>query len=133
MKKRNLFSITFILMIVLAIILTGCGGGSNDDGEKGGEKTLTVANWKGYGSDEPYGADTFEEICDCKVVHQYYNSSEELLNMLRQGGIGEIDVILTNPLYIDVAIDEGLIQPIDTEKVDSYDDLLEDFRDSEDI
>ena len=45
-------------------------------------RTLTVANWKGYGSDSAYGAVVFEKMYNVKVVHQYFTSLEEMLTML---------------------------------------------------
>lgn len=88
-------------------------------------KTLTVANWKGYGSDADYGAAAFEKLYNCKVVHQYYTSEEEMLTMLRTGGLGKIDVFLPNSQYIKTAQTEGLLQPIDVSKVSTYKDLME--------
>lgn len=49
-------------------------------------RTLTVANWKGYGSDSAYGAVVFEKMYNVKVVHQYFTSLEEMLTMLRAVG-----------------------------------------------
>ena len=91
-------------------------------------RTLTVANWKGYGSDSDIGAPVFEKKYNCKVVHQYFNSLEEMLTMLRSGGMGKIDLILPNSGYVKVAIDEGLVQPIDTSKVASYGDIMKSLR-----
>lgn len=88
-------------------------------------KTLTVANWKGYGSDADYGAKAFEEKYNCKVEHVYFTSLEEMLTMLKTGGIGTIDVILPNSQYIKPALDEGLIQPIDVSKISTYSKLME--------
>ena len=60
-------------------------------------RTLTVANWKGYGSDSAYGAVVFEKMYNVKVVHQYFTSLEEMLTMLRAGGMGKIDVPFPTP------------------------------------
>ncbi|MDI3269418.1 MAG: ABC transporter substrate-binding protein, partial [Bacillota bacterium] len=55
--------------------------------------TLVVANWKGYGSDLPWAVEAFEKKTGAKVIHQYINSDEELVAMVREGGLGKIDVI----------------------------------------
>jgi len=88
-------------------------------------KTLTVANWKGYGSDADYGAKAFEAKYNCKVEHVYFTSLEEMLTMLKTGGLGKIDVILPNSQYIKPALDQGLIQPIDVSKISTYGKLME--------
>ncbi len=91
-------------------------------------RTLTVANWKGYGSDSAYGAVVFEKMYNVKVVHQYFTSLEEMLTMLRAGGMGKIDVLLPNSAFVKVAVDEGLVQAIDTSKISSYGDILKSLR-----
>ena len=75
-------------VLLLFVLLAGCAGG--------GERTLVVANWKGYGSDSEYAVEQFEKANNCKVVHQYYDSLEQMLTMIRQGGNGKIDVVLSN-------------------------------------
>ena len=93
------------------------------------QQTLVVANWKGYGSDSSYGAKVFEEKYNCKVVHQYFTSLEEMVTMLKQGGLGKIDVILPNSQYMKVVMDQGLVQKVDTGKITSFGDLRPDLRD----
>jgi spermidine/putrescine transport system substrate-binding protein len=127
MKKSA--TILLALTTAAALMLTACSGSSNSStkasGSSGdtGEKTLVVANWKGYGSDADYGAPAFEKLYNCKVVHQYFTSEDEMLTMLQTGGMGKIDVILPNSTYIKTAYDEGLIQPIDTSKLTNYKNL----------
>ena len=91
-----------------------------------------VANWKGYGSDSSYGAKAFEEKYNCKVVHQYFTSLEEMVTMLKQGGMGKIDVILPNSQYMKVVMDQGLVQKVDVSLISSFDDLRPDLRDYSD-
>lgn len=130
--KRN--ALKFIaLAAAAALVLSSCAkstnasssGGTNSATSAGGagssgQKTLVVANWKGYGSDADYGAPVFEKMYNCKVVHQYFTSEDEMLTMLQTGGMGKIDVLLPNSTYIKTAYDEGLIQPIDTSKLTNY-------------
>jgi spermidine/putrescine transport system substrate-binding protein len=95
-------------------------------------KTLTVLNWKGYGSDADYSAKVFEEMYNCKVEHVYFTSLEEMLTMLRTGGLGTIDVLLPNSNVLLQAWQEGLIQPVDTSKMENYMLLKEDLRNFDD-
>src|SRR6266516_1669822 len=90
--------------------------------------TLVVANWKAYGSDEPGAIKGFQAICGCKVVHQYFDSEQGLLNLLRTGGIGHIDVALPNLAYVQPAIQQELIQPIDTSRLSNYRELYPQLR-----
>ncbi|MDR1921220.1 MAG: extracellular solute-binding protein [Candidatus Adiutrix sp.] len=154
MKKRLLY--TLLALVLAGVFLAGCddsggsGGSSGSSGaassaaDAGGEagsaatappagdspqQTLVVANWKGYGSDSDYGAKVFEEKYDCKVVHQYFTSLEEMVTMLKQGGLGKIDVILPNSQYMKVVMDQGLTQKVDVSRISSFNDLRPDLRD----
>ena len=113
------------VVLLLFVLLAGCAGG--------GERTLVVANWKGYGSDSEYAVEQFEKANNCKVVHQYYDSLEQMLTMIRQGGNGKIDVVLSNMAYTDTAKKEGLISAIDTSKLENYASLQESLKEVEDV
>jgi spermidine/putrescine transport system substrate-binding protein len=82
--------------------------------------TFVVANWKAYGSDEPWAVAGFKKICGCRVVHQYFDSEQGLLNLLRTGGVGHVDVALPNLAYVQPAIQQGLIQPINIRRLSNY-------------
>ena len=97
--------LAFFLVLVLVFPILGCQSDSGsaettgaepeqteqpettvvepEQTEQPRERTLTVANWQGYGSDAEYAVKPFEEKYNCKVVHQYFDSEEALLNMLR--------------------------------------------------
>lgn len=137
MKRKA--TILISLAAVAALMITSCAGntgkktsGGTSGTSKSGQKTLVVANWKGYGSDADYGAPVFEKMYNCKVVHQYFTSLDEMLTMLQNGGMGKIDVILPNSTYIKTAYDEGLIQPIDTSKLTNYKNLNKTWTDFSD-
>lgn len=124
----------------LAFLAAACGGGGDDAGdgasdgaasESGEGRTLVVANWNDYGSDMPWAVEEFEERTGATVVHQYFNSQEEMLAMLRSGGVGEVDLILPNLAYIGQAIDEGLVQPVDLSQLENVGDLYPQFVEEE--
>lgn len=126
--------ISLVLASLTLLSLAACGAGGESGGKKDDEiPTLTVANWQGYGSDAEYAVKAFEEANNCKVVHQYFDSEEALLNMLRQGGLGKIDVVLPNMAYMGIGKRENLFQPLDTSKLENYADLREDIRDVDDV
>ena len=65
-----------------------------------------------------------------KVVHDYFNSEQEMLTKLRTSP-GAYDVVLINNIYVMDAANEGLIQPIDTSKISNFADLTPSLRDSD--
>lgn len=83
-------------------------------------RTLVVANWKGYGSDLDWAIAEFKARTGAEVTHQYFGSEQELLQLLANGGVGQVDVALPNLMYIKPAIDQGLVQPLDTARIPSY-------------
>ena len=74
---------------------------------------IKVLNWQGYGTDENWALEMFEKQTGIKVVHDYFNSEQEMLTKLRTSP-GAYDVVLINNIYVMDAANEGLIQPIDT-------------------
>ncbi len=111
MNVQVLFALTLIALLALA----GCTGmpmqpeAASDQPQEGeAVKELHVLNWQGYGSDEPWAIEQFEEMYDVKVVHDYFNSEDELLTKLRTSP-GTYDVVLPNIAYVPPAIADGLL------------------------
>ena len=74
---------------------------------------IKVLNWQGYGTDEKWALEMFEKKTGIKVVHDYFNSEQEMLTKLRTSP-GTYDVVLMNNIYVMEAAHEGLIQALDT-------------------
>ncbi|MDP9136773.1 MAG: extracellular solute-binding protein, partial [Pseudomonadota bacterium] len=91
---------------------------------------VRVLNWKGYGTDEPWAVAAFEKATGHKVVHDYFNSEQEMLTKLRTNP-GAYDVVLVNVAYSVQAREENLIQPIDTGSMANVADVAPSMRDSE--
>jgi len=101
----------------------GAGSPAFADGE------LHVLNWQGYGTDEAWALKMFEDRTHLKVVHDYFNSEQEMLTKLRTSP-GTYDVVLINNTFTEQAQKEGLIQPIDPSKISHFADLTPALRDS---
>lgn len=90
---------------------------------------IHVLNWMGYGTDEIWAVERFEEMTGHRVVHDYFNSEQEMLTKLRTNP-GVYDVVMINGAFTGQAIDEGLIQPIDMGQIAHADDLTPEMRNS---
>ena len=90
---------------------------------------LRVLNWQGYGTDEEWAVKIFEERTGFKVVHDNFNSEQEMLTRLRTSP-GAYDVVLINSAFTCNAAREGLIQPIDSNLIGNFGDLSSNMRDS---
>ncbi|MEO4042530.1 ABC transporter substrate-binding protein [Hoeflea sp. CAU 1731] len=87
---------------------------------------IRVLNWQGYGTDLGWAVEAFEEATGDTVVHEYFNSEQEMLTKLRTNP-GAYDVVLINVAFTPQAREEGLIAPIDKSKVPNLADVSPDF------
>ena len=90
---------------------------------------IRVLNWQGYGTDEAWSLEMFTEATGIDVVHEYFNSEQEMLTKLRTNP-GAYDVVLINSAFTKQAADEGLIQPIDVSDMENHGDLTPGFREN---
>ena len=114
----------FMALLGSAAALSGFRPATAAEGE------IKVLNWQGYGTDEKWALEIFEKKTGLKVVHDYFNSEQEMLTKLRTSP-GTYDVVLMNNIYVMDAVNEGLVQPIDTGKITNFNDLTPALRDSE--
>ncbi|MEX2647986.1 MAG: extracellular solute-binding protein [Alphaproteobacteria bacterium] len=91
-----------------------------------------VLNWEGWGTNQPFAIEAFEGATGVKVVHDYFTSFPEMFTKLRTSP-GYYDVVVINSSYTGAAIDEGLIEPIDTSKLENYATLFPELRDAPDF
>lgn len=87
-----------------------------------GAAEIQVLNWKGYGTDEPWALEAFEEATGHTVVNDYFNSEQEMLTKLRTNP-GTYDVVMINAAFNGQAQAEGLIQPIDLSNIPNAADI----------
>lgn len=116
-----------LLLPVFALASLCAGLGAVQPVAAAGE--VHVLNWQGYGTDESWALEAFEAKTGLKVVHDYFNSEQEMLTKLRTSP-GIYDVVLINSSFTEQAASEGLIQPIDSAKIGNFADLTPELRDS---
>ncbi|MBW4022687.1 MAG: extracellular solute-binding protein [Proteobacteria bacterium] len=86
-------------------------------------QTITVASWQNYGADDAATLKMFKDMTGATVKNVYFTSEDDLLVMLREGGVGKIDVVLPNLEYVQPGAQQSLFQPIDTSKVTAWNTL----------
>ncbi len=96
-------------------------------------KTLTVASWQNYGADDPATLKMFTDMTGATVKNVFFTSEDGLLQMLRQGGVGKIDVCLPNLQYVLPGAQQSLFASVDTAKVTTWKDLEPRFADDPSI
>ncbi len=83
---------------------------------------IRVLNWKGYGTDAEWAVKALADATGHTVVHDYFNSEQEMLTKLRTNP-GAYDVVLINAAFTGQAKEEGLIGAIDTSSIKNFGDL----------
>jgi spermidine/putrescine transport system substrate-binding protein len=118
------------LTLTVVLVLTACTGMPIQPAAPATETTPTtlhVLNWQGYGSDEPWAIEQFEQLHNVEIVHDYFNSEDELLTKLRTSP-GTYDVVLPNIAYIPPALADDLLQPIDVTQLAVWEQLPDSFQ-----
>ncbi len=83
---------------------------------------IRVLNWQGYGTDLEWSLAEFTAATGHTVVHEYFNSEQEMLTKLRTNP-GAYDVVLVNSAFTPGAVAEGLLAPIDPAKIANFADV----------
>lgn len=125
MKRQTL---ALLIVTAMSLVLAACGG----SGSSAQVDQITVLNWQGYGSDEAWAVEQFEEEYGVTVVHDYFNSLDEMLTKLRTSP-GTYDVVQMNIAYVPPAVEDGLIQPLEVDEIEGWDNLTADFQNLEEI
>lgn len=90
---------------------------------------IHVMNWKGWGTDEAEAVAEFEKMTGFKVVHDYITSYPEVFTKLRTNP-GTYDVVVLNAAFVGQAQEEGLLDTIDASKLENYDKVFPEMRES---
>lgn len=106
-----------IAVVLIACIVVGCGGASNDTRE-----TLRVFNWGEYVDHDVIAA--FEKEFNARVIYETFDSNEMMYTKFMGGN--HYDVMVPSEYMIERMINEDLLQEIDMDKIsniNSIDDL----------
>src|ERR1700737_889032 len=102
MIKKNV--LVFFAVLLMVAIVSACSSSNSSSpsnssnptnspsSSQSSKQTLTIVNWKDYGSDDPAVVKEFEDKYNVKIVHEYMASEQELLTKVRTGGAGKLDI-----------------------------------------
>lgn len=88
--------------------------------------TLTAIVWEGY--TDPSFTKPFEEQTGCTVKATYAGSSDEMFAKFRAGGGRTYDIISASGDITERLYKAGLVQPIDTSKLQNYESVFASFQ-----
>jgi spermidine/putrescine transport system substrate-binding protein len=133
MKTRSLnrrAGTTLILASALTLLLAACGGAADDDSDGAtvidrdadlSGQTIVVSNWDGYMPDDIAKIVKSETGATVKVTNHATN--EELVTKVVGSGGEGLDVIFGSQPYLQAFAEEGLLEPIDRQYLDNWENL----------
>ena len=113
MKKKLAMLLAATMLVTL---FTGCGaGGKEDKGE------LNLYTWDGMFPQEIL--DGFEKETGIRINYSNFDYDEDMLAKLEETRGGDYDLVIADDYIIELAIQEGLAQKLDTSRISTYDNL----------
>ena len=128
LRRRSGTSV--VVTSALALVLAACGGGSGDTADEptaidpnadlSGE-TIVVTNWASY---MPENIDKIvkQETGATVKITNHATNEEMVAKVTGSGGEG-LDVIFGSQPYLEAFAEEGLLEPIDPQYLDNWDNL----------
>ena len=84
-------------------------------------KELVLYTWENMFPQEVL--DGFEEETGIKVVYSNFDTDENMLEKLSMAKGGDYDVVVADDYIIETAIQEGLVEKLDTSKLSGWDNI----------
>ncbi len=124
--KNKLLSAGSLLLTsaLLLSCLAGCGGESSEEAAQSDDNTLIVFNYGDYIDMDTI--DLFEEETGITVKYEQYVTPEDMYTKYSSGSIA-YDLICTSDYMVEKMILAGQTLPIDTSKMEYYDNLDPDY------
>ena len=108
-------------MSVLLLSLAGCGNGAEGESASGLSGELNLYTWDGMFPQEILRG--FEEETGVKINFSHFDYDEDMLAKLEETQGGDYDLVIADDYIIEVVIQEGLAQKLDTGRLENYDNL----------
>ena len=134
-KSKLILLLTFILFLSLAFGLSACtpaGGGDTTEDAPAGSDTndsdqkITIMEWSGYEVTEnpylfPAFAEAYTPTIDAAVDYIFFAEDPEALAKIQSGV--HVDLVHPCESYMGLYVQNGLLQPIDTSRIEHWDEL----------
>ena len=105
-----------LLLTAVAILFTPAATAAGN--------VLHLFNWNDYIADETVAR--FEKQCQCKVVQDYFSSTEEMMAKLLAGG-GDYDVVIPTQNAVEALIKQNFLAPLDKSKLGNRSNMASGF------
>ena len=113
MKKMRKWMAGALCLSAAVALMSGCGTSKGSEG-----KELVLFTWEGMFPQEVL--DGFEEETGIKIVYSNFDTDETMLEKLAQSKGGDYDLVIADDYIVEAAIQEGLVQKLDKEKISNF-------------
>ena len=103
-------------MALAALLLVGTLGGCSSSGGENGK--LVLYTWENMFPQEVL--DGFTQETGISVTYSNFDTDETMLARLEAAEGGDYDLVIADDYIIETAIQEGLVQELDTSKLENY-------------
>lgn len=113
-----------VLLLSLALmsgVLAGCGAEKGGESASGLSGELNLYTWDGMFPQEVLRG--FEEETGVRINYSNFDYNEDMLAKLGETEGGDYDLVIGDDYIIEMVIQEGLAQKLDTERLENYDNL----------
>ncbi|MZP43422.1 extracellular solute-binding protein [Heliobacterium gestii] len=133
MKQKKSLCLLLTLLLVVGLVLTGCGGqnaqapqgNSGQDAAATGERVLNIYSWSDNFS--PEVLDDFAKKFNCKVNYDVFSSNEELLAKVQAGG-AQYDLIQPSDYMVGTMVKLGLLEELNHNNLPNLKNLVSSFQ-----
>ncbi|HKM22398.1 MAG TPA: spermidine/putrescine ABC transporter substrate-binding protein [Lachnospiraceae bacterium] len=110
--KKKVFGLMFAFVLTVGL-LSGCGQKGNGE--------LSLYTWDGMFPQEVLTG--FEEETGIKIYYSNFDYDEDMLAKLEETQGGDYDLVIADDYIIELAIQEGLVQKLDKEKLTNFSNI----------
>ena len=115
-KGRDRAMKKILSMALAALLLVGTLGGCSSSGGENGK--LVLYTWENMFPQEVL--DGFTQETGISVTYSNFDTDETMLARLEAAEGGDYDLVIADDYIIETAIQEGLVQELDTSKLENY-------------
>ena len=115
-KGRDRAMKKILSMALAALLLVGTLGGCSTSGGENGK--LVLYTWENMFPQEVL--DGFTQETGIRVTYSNFDTDETMLARLEAAEGGDYDLVIADDYIIETAIQEGLVQELDTSKLENY-------------
>jgi len=120
-NRKPILLLPLFFALLLAILLAACGGN-----ESASDEPITIMEWSGYEVTEnpylfPAFAEKYTPTLNTVVDYIFFAEDPEALAKI-QAGV-QVDLVHPCESYMGLYVENDLLQPIDTSRIEYWDDL----------